>query len=107
MLACAVRVRHPGAVGAFRSGGDTSGFARAALVLGVVLLAAAGGLVLVSGLIMPAWAVGFLGACWLVAVVAAVRWRRRPGVVFALPVGLLALWVAMAWVGDHFWDWSA
>jgi hypothetical protein len=76
-------------------------------MLGFVLLLAAGGLVLVSGLIMPAWAVGLLAALWLVAVVFAIRWRRRPAAVFALPIGLLAVWGALAWVGDHFLDWSA
>lgn len=106
-LARMARVRHAGAVTASRSEGGTSGPARAWVILGFVLLVAAGGLILVSGLIMPAWAVGLLAALWLVAVVAAVRWRRSPALVFALPIGLVALWVALGWVGDHFWDWSA
>jgi hypothetical protein len=81
--------------------------ARIAVILGFVLLAADGLLVLVSGLIMPYWAVGVLAAVWLGAVTVAIRGRARPGLVLATPFVFLALWAAAAWGGDAFLDWTA
>ncbi|HJP64789.1 MAG TPA: hypothetical protein VKA30_00635 [Actinomycetota bacterium] len=80
---------------------------KAALALGFALLAGMGALILVSGLIMPLWAVAALAALWILAVVAAILWRGRPGSVLAIPFALFAVWLAAAWAGDRFLDWTA
>jgi hypothetical protein len=77
------------------------------VVVGFLLLGAMGLLVLVSGLIMPIWAVLALGVLWLVAVGVAIRWRSRPSIVLAVPFAMLGIWLAAAWLGDRFLDWTA
>jgi hypothetical protein len=77
------------------------------VIVGFVLHAAMGALILVSGLIMPLWAVGVLATLWVVALIAAIRWRGRPARVFAVPVVMLAVWLGVAWAGDRFLDWTA
>lgn len=77
------------------------------VVAGFLLLGAVGLLVLVSGLIMPIWAVLALGAVWLVAVAVAIRWRSRPSIVLSVPFAMLGIWLATAWLGDRFLDWTA
>ena len=80
---------------------------RAIVVLGFVLHVAMGVVILVSGLIMPAWAVGVLAALWVVTLVAAIGWRDRPGLVITVPIATFAIWLAAAWAGDRFLDWTA
>jgi hypothetical protein len=77
------------------------------VIIGFFLHVAMGALILVSGLIMPLWAVAVLAGLWVVALVAAIRWRARPGRVVALPVIMFATWLGAAWAGDHFLDWTA
>jgi hypothetical protein len=76
-------------------------------LLAAVLHLLLGGLVAVSGLIMPGWAVVSLGLAWLVGAAALVRWRRRPAVVLAVPVAMLLLWLASAVAGDAWLGWTA
>jgi len=78
-----------------------------AVVVGFLLHLAVGGLVLVSGLIMPAWAVVVLAIVWAGALVVAIRWRARPALVVVVPFVMLAIWVVTAWVGDRLFDWTA
>lgn len=80
---------------------------RAWVIVGFLLLLAVGILVFVSGLIMPAWAVLALAILWALGLVGAIRWRRKPAVVLAVPFGILAIWLATAWIGDTFWGWTA
>jgi hypothetical protein len=75
--------------------------------IGFVLEVGVGILVLVSGLIMPAWAVVGLGVLWLLGLVAAIRWRRKPAVVLAVPLAMIAIWSATAWAGETLLDWTA
>ena len=77
------------------------------VVVGFVLLLGAGVLVLVSGLIMPVWAVIALGVLWVVGLVIALRWRRTPAVVLAVPLAMIAIWGATAWAGETLLDWTA
>jgi hypothetical protein len=79
----------------------------ALLVLALVLHAAAGFLVLVGGLIMPAWAVVSLGVVWAGLLVVIILKRGQPGWAFAMPVVSVALWFAAAFLGDAFLDWTA
>ena len=79
----------------------------ALFVLALVLHAAAGFLVLVGGLIMPAWAVVCLGVVWVGLLVVIILKRDRPGWAFAMPVVSVVLWFAAAFLGDAFLDWTA
>ena len=86
----------------------TRSFAGDAIVtIGFILELAVGILILVSGLIMPIWAVIALGVVWLVGLVIAIRWRRKPAVVLAVPLAMIAIWAATAWAGDALLDWTA
>jgi len=80
---------------------------RVPIVLGFLLHAAVGGAILVSGLIIPLWAVGALALVWLSGLVVAIRSRTRPGVVLAVPFVTLAIVVLTAWAGETFLDWTA
>ncbi|HYU58113.1 MAG TPA: hypothetical protein VEO00_08705 [Actinomycetota bacterium] len=81
--------------------------ARPLVVVGIVLQAAVGALVLVSGLIMPIWAVIALGVVWAIGTGLAIRWRRRPSLVLLVPLVVLAIWALAAWAGEAFLDWTA
>jgi len=78
-----------------------------ALAAGLVLHGAMGLVVLVSGLIMPIWAVLALGAVWIIGFVVVIRWRAKPSVVLLVPVVMFAIWAFTAWLGDRFLDWTA
>ena len=93
--------------GTARSASPPSGAERLAVIPGFVLLVAMGAVILVSGLIMPYWAVAALGVVWIVAVAAAITWRARPLRVLVVPFVLLAIWAATAWAGDRFLNWTA
>jgi hypothetical protein len=75
--------------------------------IGFILELGVGILVLVSGLIMPVWAVVGLGVLWLLGLVVAIRWRRKPAVVLAVPLAMIAIWAATAWAGEALLDWTA
>jgi hypothetical protein len=75
-------------------------------VVGFVLYLAAGFPFLFGGLIMPGYAVGILGLVWLAGLLLAIRWRRRRGLL-ALPFIVVGIWLAVAWLGDTFLDWTA
>jgi hypothetical protein len=77
------------------------------VAVGFILELGLGVLVLVSGLIMPVWAVIALGVVWVLGLVAAVRWRRKPAVVIAVPLAMIAIWAATAWAGETLLDWTA
>lgn len=88
-------------------GGPRSIWAQVAMVIGFLLLLGVGYLVLVSGLFMPGGAIVGLAIVWAVALVLAVRWRRRPVVVILIPLVTLGIWLLTAWVGDTFLGWTA
>lgn len=75
--------------------------------LGFLLHLAMGVLILVSGLIMPVWAVVVLGVVWLVALVFVFQARDRPFIVLVVPVAMLGIWLATAWLGETLLDWTA
>jgi len=77
------------------------------VVIGFILELGLGILVLVSGLIMPIWAVVALGVLWIVGLIVAIRWRRNAAVVLAVPLAMIGIWVATAWAGDALLDWTA
>jgi hypothetical protein len=56
---------------------------------------------------MPPAAVLALGVAWTGALILAILWRRRPGLVLAIPFAMLAIWLATAWVGDSVFGWRA
>ena len=85
----------------------TSGASRLAVIGGFVLLVLVGALIVVSGLIMPYWAVGVLALAWVGALVIAFQLRERPAAVLVIPFVLLAIWALSAWAGDRFLDWTA
>jgi hypothetical protein len=89
-----------------RSWDRMSGGGKLAVVAGFALHAAMGVVVLVSGLIMPIWAVGVLAVVWLAALAVAIRWRGRPPLVLLVPFAMLAIWGLTAWLGDTFLDWT-
>jgi hypothetical protein len=76
-------------------------------VTGFLLHLGVGALVAVSGLIMPAWAVMVLAGLWFVALILAIRWRRRPAFVLLVPFAMIVIWLTTAWVGETFWGWTA
>ena len=78
-----------------------------AVVVGFLLHLAVGGWIIVGGLIMPAWAVLAMMILWGVALVLAIRWRRRPVLVLAVPFVTLGVWFLVAWAGDVFLGWTA
>lgn len=80
---------------------------RAATVVGFVLLAPVGLLYLGSGLVVPAPWVLAVWAVWVALVAGAVAFRRRPGVVLALPVAAVVLWLAIVSAGSALFGWTA
>lgn len=76
-------------------------------LVGAALLVVMGVFVFASGLVAPLWAVGLLGAFWVVAVAASLRsWRRRmlSPVMWGVAVGVA--WVGLISIGGAVWDWS-
>jgi len=76
-------------------------------VVGFILCFAAGLPILVGGLIMPGYAVGLLGLIWLAGFIFAIRWRDRRGLFLVFPFITVAIWFAVAWLGDTFLGWTA
>ena len=66
-----------------------------------------GFVVMVSGLIMPLWAVLALGLVWVVGLVLMIRNRMAPLTVIAVPVLTLGLWALAGWAGERYLDWTA
>ena len=63
---------------------------------------------LVSGLVMPSWAVIFFVVVWVVLVVLAVYFfRRRPLLVLAIPFAGFVFWLAFWLIGATLFDWTA
>lgn len=81
--------------------------AASSLVIGGALHVLLGATIAVSGLIMPAWAVGVLAIAWAVGTASIVRWRRRPPLVVAVAVSLWIVWLGLASVGDAWLGWTA
>jgi hypothetical protein len=65
-------------------------------------------LYVISGLVMPVWAVGVLLVIWagLLAVAIALL-RSRPPWTVVIPVGALAIWLAVVSAGDAWLGWTA
>lgn len=80
---------------------------RAATVVGFVLLVPVGLLYLGSVLIVPAPWVLAVWALWVVLVAGAVAFRRRPGIVLAVPVVAVVLWLAILSAGSALFGWTA
>lgn len=62
---------------------------------------------LVSGLVVPVQWLAGVWAVWIALAAFAVRNRHRPGIVLAIPVVAMVLWVAILSAGGAFLDWSA
>jgi hypothetical protein len=76
-------------------------------ILGFTLYLVVGYIVLVSGLVMPAYAVIFLGLVWLVGLYLAVRWRKQRNRFLALPFIMFAIVLATAYLGGELLGWTA
>jgi hypothetical protein len=65
-------------------------------------------LYVISGLVMPVWAVGVLLVIWagLLAVAIALL-RSRPPWTMVIPVGALAIWLAVVSAGEAWLGWTA
>lgn len=86
-----------------RSGGQIAAMVVAALAMIVV-----GWVFLVSGLVMPGWAVAALLVIWAGLVVVGVRLARSGSyAVLAIPIVAAAIWLLALWLGDVFLDWTA
>lgn len=88
-------------------GRGPSAFERVTVILGFALLIAEAGLVIVGGLIMPLYGVAIMAAVWIVAFALAIRARARATLVLLIPVAFLAIWLAVAWLGDVLLGWTA
>jgi len=65
-------------------------------------------LYVISGLAVPAWAVGVLLVIWAGLLAAAiVLFRTRPPWTLVIPVGAVAIWVAVVSAGDAWLGWTA
>ena len=80
---------------------------RILVVLGFVAHLGVGFVVMVSGLIMPLWAILALGVVWAVGLVVMIRNRMSPLIVIAVPVLTLGLWALTGWAGERYLDWTA
>jgi hypothetical protein len=76
-------------------------------ILGFALYSVVGYIVLVSGLVMPAYAVVLLGLAWLVGLYLAVRWRKQRNRFLALPFIMFAVILATAYLGGELLGWTA
>ena len=66
------------------------------------------GLHAVSGLVVPTWAVGVLLVIWVGLLLVAISLvRTRPAWTLLVPVGAVALWVAIVSAGDAWLGWTA
>jgi hypothetical protein len=64
-------------------------------------------LILASGAVVPWWGIALLTLVWVAALVQGTRWfMSRPGRVLALPVALLALWLAVLYGGAVLLGWG-
>ena len=65
-------------------------------------------LVLASGLVAPLWAVVGLTGVWVALLTLGIRWfTTHPWRVAALPLVMVAVWVAVLAAGDAFLGWTA
>ncbi|MEV4621109.1 hypothetical protein AB0J74_20670 [Asanoa sp. NPDC049573] len=61
-----------------------------------------------SGLAMPAWAVGVLLLVWAALLAAAIALlRTRPAWTPVVPLGAVAIWLAIVSAGDAWLGWTA
>lgn len=77
------------------------------VAIAVLLHAALGITVSVSGLIMPTGAVMVLGLVWIVGVAAMIWCRRRPVPMLAVPIATWAVWFIVVGVGETWLGWTA
>jgi hypothetical protein len=64
-------------------------------------------LVIASVLFAPGWGVGLMLLVWLATVALAVGWARpHPAWVAYVPLGGLAVWVALVAAGVEWWGWG-
>jgi len=65
-------------------------------------------LYVVSGLAVPAWAVGVLLVIWVgLLAVAIALFRTRPPWTLVVPVAAVVIWVAVVSAGDAWLGWTA
>jgi hypothetical protein len=62
---------------------------------------------LASGLVVPVYVMPALVAMWAGFLVVAIRFRRRPGVVVAVPVAALAALILVVTIGGVVFGWTA
>lgn len=91
-----------------RSGNDVG--RQAAIVVGVAFAAllhvVVGYFYLVSGLVVPGYALVPLWALWIVFAVAIWRMRSRPAVVLAVPFVAAGVWFVVLTAGGAWWGWG-
>lgn len=76
--------------------------------IGIVAHVAVLFLYVTSGLAVPAWAVAVLIAIWVgLMLLAVVLLRTRPAWTLLVPVGAVAVWVAILSAGDAWLGWTA
>ncbi len=64
-------------------------------------------LILASGTVVPWWGIALLTLVWVGALVRGVTWfMSHPGRVLALPVAMLALWLAVLFGGAVWLGWG-
>jgi hypothetical protein len=64
-------------------------------------------LILASGSVIPWWGLVLLTLVWAMALLQGVRWfMSHPGRVVALPVAMVALWLAVLYGGAVLLDWG-
>ncbi|MER7459838.1 hypothetical protein [Micromonospora sp. NPDC126480] len=62
----------------------------------------------VSGLVVPAWALAGLLVIWLALLAVAIRLlRQRPAFVPLVPLAAVLIWLAVVSAGDAWLDWTA
>ncbi|SDZ42592.1 hypothetical protein SAMN05421684_4890 [Asanoa ishikariensis] len=65
-------------------------------------------LYMISGLAVPAWAVGVLLVIWAALLAVAIAlFRTRPPWTLAVPVAAVAIWIAVVSAGDAWLGWTA
>lgn len=62
---------------------------------------------LMSGLLVPPYAVAILWAVWIAATVALVRFRSRGPVLLLIPIATAALWFGLISLGEALFGWTA
>ena len=63
---------------------------------------------LAAGLIAPLYGIIFLGICWILMLIVAIKlWSRAPQLIVLVPVAAFLWWSAVIWAGERFLGWQA